>query len=81
MPAVSVIIQTHNREWLISKTIAYLLNQTFDVLIEGKKEDKWFGRNRNDKLVFLDDTDVSAGETINVRINKTSPWYLNGAKI
>ena len=70
-----------SQEKIVTKINENLLNQTFDVLIEGKKEDKWFGRNRNDKLVFLDDTDVSACETINVRINKTSPWYLNGAKI
>ena len=70
-----------SQEKIVTKINENLLNQTFDVLIEGKKEDKWFGRNRHDKLVFLDDTDVSAGETINVRINKTSPWYLNGAKI
>ena len=69
------------QEKIVTKINENLLNETFDVLIEGKKEDKWFGRNRNDILVFLDDTYVSAGETINVRINKTSPWYLNGAKI
>ena len=56
------------QEKIVTKINENLLNETFDVLIEGKKEDKWFGRNRNDKLVFLDDTDVSAGETINVRM-------------
>ena len=30
MPTVSVIIPTHNRDWLISKTIAYVLNQTYE---------------------------------------------------
>ena len=30
MPTVSVIIPTHNRDWLISKTIAYVLNQSYD---------------------------------------------------
>ena len=29
MPTVSVIIPTHNRDWLISKTIAYVLNQSY----------------------------------------------------
>ena len=30
MPAVSVIIPTHNRDWLISETIAYVLGQSYD---------------------------------------------------
>ena len=70
-----------SQEKIVTKINENLLHKTFDVLIEGQKNDKWFGRNRNDKLVFLDDSDVSAGDTINVKITKTSPWYLNGVKI
>ena len=29
MPTVSVIIPTHNRDWLITKTISYVLDQTY----------------------------------------------------
>ena len=30
MPTISVVIPTHNRSWLISTTISYVLNQTYD---------------------------------------------------
>ena len=68
---------------------ARLLGETVQVLIEGRRRGKWFGRNRNDKLVFLnqDDADNAAdqpapdmsGEMVAVKIQKTSPWSLQGA--
>ncbi len=58
-----------------------LLGRTFDVLVEGRKRGKWFGRNRNDKLVFINnseqDIDLS-GQTVSVKIEKTAPWSLQG---
>ena len=58
-----------------------LLGRKFDVLVEGRKRGKWFGRNRNDKLVFIND-EVSesdlAGKMVNVKIGKTAPWSLQG---
>ena len=60
---------------------APLLGRDFDVLVEGRKRGKWFGRNRNDKLVFINDevseSDLS-GKMINVKIQKTAPWSLQG---
>ena len=75
---------------------ARLLGETVQVLIEGRRRGKWFGRNRNDKLVFInqdadnhdadrDDADNGiqspdlSGEMVTVKIQKTSPWSLQGA--
>ena len=50
-----------------------------EVLVEGRKKGKWFGRNRNDKLVFFTNDDMRAGQVVDVKITETSPWYLEGS--
>ena len=57
-----------------------LVGTKTEILIEGKKDDRWYGRNRNDKIVFIDGSDdVVPGATLNVQIKKSSPWYLVGS--
>ena len=56
------------------------LNGTIqEILVESRKKGKWFGRNRNDKLVFFESDDVKSGQMIDVKIYETSPWYLEGS--
>ena len=50
-----------------------------EVLVEGRKKGKWFGRNRNYKLVFFTNDDMRAGQVVDVKITETSPWYLEGS--
>jgi tRNA-2-methylthio-N6-dimethylallyladenosine synthase len=52
--------------------------ETVEVLVEGKKKGKWFGRSRSDKLVFFEDDIDRLGQLVKVRIEKTSPWALQG---
>jgi tRNA-2-methylthio-N6-dimethylallyladenosine synthase len=52
-----------------------------EVLVEGREKGRWKGRNRNDKLIFLEDDRNLQGRTINVRIEKTSPWWLQGVAV
>lgn len=69
------------QERIATEINAELLGRRFDVLVEGRKRGKWFGRNRNDKLVFINDGDTYsdlAGKTVNVKIDKTAPWSLQG---
>jgi tRNA-2-methylthio-N6-dimethylallyladenosine synthase len=49
-----------------------------EVLVEGKKKGKWYGRTRTDKLVFFEDEGDWLGQLVNIEINKTSPWALQG---
>ena len=49
-----------------------------EVLVEGVRRGRWFGRNRNDKLVFFDSPDDLTGKLVDVRIDHTSPWSLQG---
>ena len=69
------------QERIATEINAELLGRDFDVLVEGRKRGKWFGRNRNDKLVFINNgqpNDGLAGKMVNVHIDKTAPWSLQG---
>jgi tRNA-2-methylthio-N6-dimethylallyladenosine synthase len=49
-----------------------------EVLVEGKKGGKWFGRTRSNKLVFFEDAGDWLGQLAIIQIEKTSPWCLTG---
>jgi len=53
-----------------------LTGKKVEVLVEGKKGDKWYGRTRSNKLVFFESGDDCLGRLIDVTISKTSPWAL-----
>ena len=52
--------------------------KTVEVLVEGEKKGKWYGRTRSDKLVFFENKDDCTGQLVKIRIEKTSPWALQG---
>ena len=66
------------QERIATEINAQLLDKTVEILVEGKVKDKWQGRTRSDKLVFFNDDSDCIGQLINIRINKTSPWSLQG---
>jgi len=49
-----------------------------EVLVEGKKRGKWQGRTRSGKLVFFDSDSDCLGQIVKNKIEKTSPWSLQG---
>ncbi|MGD9142300.1 MAG: tRNA (N6-isopentenyl adenosine(37)-C2)-methylthiotransferase MiaB [Dehalococcoidia bacterium] len=55
-----------------------LMGKTVEVLVEGKQRGKWYGRTRTDKLVFFSSNSDCTGQLLNIAINKTSPWSLQG---
>jgi len=57
---------------------AQLLDQTVEVLVEERVKDKWQGRTRTGKLAFFIDDNDYLGKLVNIRIEKTSPWSLQG---
>ena len=67
----------------LQETIATAINaglsgQVVDVLVEGRHKGQWQGRIRSNKLVFFPHESDVMGEVVNVRIEKTSPWSLQG---
>ncbi len=57
---------------------ARLLGKTVEVLVEGKKKGKWQGRTRTGKLVFFSNNNDCLGQLVKIRIERTSPWALQG---
>jgi tRNA-2-methylthio-N6-dimethylallyladenosine synthase len=70
-------IQTRNNATLVGKS--------FGVLVEGRKRGRLHGRNRGDKLIYLNEPenrgsqnrqDLNPGQTIRAEIVDSSPWSL-----
>ena len=55
-----------------------LLGKTVEILVEGKQKGKWYGRTGTDKLVFFRDGVNYMGKLVNLRVELTSPWSLQG---
>jgi tRNA-2-methylthio-N6-dimethylallyladenosine synthase len=57
------------------------LGQTYDVLVEGTSRGRWTGRTRGNTLVHFDDDRELTGKLVDVRITRTSPWFLMGEPV
>ncbi|MEA3442228.1 MAG: tRNA (N6-isopentenyl adenosine(37)-C2)-methylthiotransferase MiaB [Chloroflexota bacterium] len=57
---------------------AYFKGKTVEILVEDKKKGKWYGRTRNNKLVFSQNDADQSGKLVKIKIDKTSPWALQG---
>ena len=66
------------QEGIATEINARLSGKTVEVLVEGKKKDKWQGRTKTDKLVFFTGSSDCLGQLVPVRIEHTSPWSLQG---
>ncbi|UCB42946.1 MAG: tRNA (N6-isopentenyl adenosine(37)-C2)-methylthiotransferase MiaB [Dehalococcoidales bacterium] len=55
-----------------------LLGETVEVLVEGRKGNKWQGRTRSDKLVFFSSDDDCQGQLLHIRVEWAGPWSLQG---
>jgi tRNA-2-methylthio-N6-dimethylallyladenosine synthase len=50
-----------------------------EILVEGRRRGKWQGRTRSHKLVFFEDEAYHQGELVTVKIERSSPWSLQGS--
>jgi len=66
------------QESIAAEINAQLLGRTVEVLVDGRKKGKWQGRTRTGKLVFFSDNGDYVGKLVKIRIEKTSPWSLQG---
>jgi tRNA-2-methylthio-N6-dimethylallyladenosine synthase len=55
--------------------------QTLEVLVDSKAKGRWTGRTRGNQLVHFEDDRDLLGKLVDVRITKTSPWYLMGEPV
>ncbi len=66
------------QEKIATEINSRLRGQTVEVLAEGKVRGRWQGRTRSGKIVFFDGSHDYLGKLINIKIEKTSPWSLQG---
>ena len=66
------------QESIAAEINARLSGRIVEVLVEGAKGGKWQGRTRTGKLVFFSDNNDYLGQLVKVRIEKTTPWSLQG---
>jgi tRNA-2-methylthio-N6-dimethylallyladenosine synthase len=66
------------QENIATEINARLLGKTVEVLVEDTKKGKWQGRTRSGKLVFFSNNGDCLGQLMKIRIEKTSPWSLQG---
>jgi tRNA-2-methylthio-N6-dimethylallyladenosine synthase len=82
VPAEEKKKRTHEVEALQENIAAEinlrLVGQEVEVLVEGKKRDKWEGRTRNNKLVFFTHEEELRGQLVTVGIEKATAWSLQG---
>jgi len=63
---------------IASEINSNLYGDTLEVLTEAKKNGKWYGRSKSDKLIFFEGKGDQLGQLVDVVITKTSPWALQG---
>ena len=58
-----------------------LLGQISEVMIEGKRREKTFGRNRHDKIIYTNTSELKEGDIVDVKIDYAGPWAMKGEVI
>jgi tRNA-2-methylthio-N6-dimethylallyladenosine synthase len=66
------------QEAIATEINARLQNRVVEVLAEGEVRGRWQSRARSGKLVFFSDDGDRTGQLVKIRIEKTSPWSLQG---
>lgn len=66
------------QERIVSEKNSELIGITVEVLVEGRKKGKWWGRTRTDKLVFFEAAGDRIGQIIDIRIESAGAWSLQG---
>lgn len=65
------------QEQIVARINAKYLDQTVEILVEGKQRDRWKGRTRTNKLVFFEDDQQDwTGKLVDVEITWTGPWSM-----
>ncbi|RPJ57015.1 MAG: tRNA (N6-isopentenyl adenosine(37)-C2)-methylthiotransferase MiaB, partial [Dehalococcoidia bacterium] len=66
---------------ILSRINQKLIGTVVEILVEGKKGTKWYGRTYSDKLCFYEDSNDQTGMLVNIKVTSSSPWALQGTAI
>ena len=67
------------QEQIQTEINAKLVGRYEEILVEGLQRGKWQGRTRSHKLVFFESEAYHQGELVTVKIERSSPWSLQGS--
>ena len=74
------VVETLQKEISEAKMARYL-GQVETVLVEERRQQRWYGRNPQGKLVFFDDPRALRGQVVRVRVTHTGPWSMSGTAV
>lgn len=66
------------QETIATEINSGLIGTIQEILVEGQKDSKWYGRTYSDKLVFFSEQQDLLGKLVEVEIESASPWSLRG---
>jgi len=69
------------QERIVAEINSKLLGTAVEVLVEGTKKGRWYGRTRTDKLVFFDDERDMTGRLVDIEVKKAGAWSLQGSPV
>jgi tRNA-2-methylthio-N6-dimethylallyladenosine synthase len=69
------------QERIQTEVNAERLGKTYEVLVEGRSKGRWTGRTRGNTLLHFDDERDLNGTLVDVRVTRTSPWFLMGEPV
>jgi tRNA-2-methylthio-N6-dimethylallyladenosine synthase len=55
-----------------------MVGTTQEILIEGTRQGKWYGRTRNNKLLFFESDDALGGTLVSAEVTGATSWSLQG---
>ena len=67
------------QEQIQTELTAELVGRYEEILVAGLQRGKWQGRTRSHKLVFFESEAYHQGELVTVKIERSSPWSLQGS--
>jgi tRNA-2-methylthio-N6-dimethylallyladenosine synthase len=65
-------------ERISEEKMASYLGQTVEVLVEGRRKGRWYGREPRGKLVFFEDERKLRGKVATVHVTHTGAWSMSG---
>jgi tRNA-2-methylthio-N6-dimethylallyladenosine synthase len=70
------------QQHIVAEINGRLSGKTVEILVEGKKKGKWYGRTRTNKLIFFENGETDwRGQLTPVEITWTGPWSMQGRRI
>jgi tRNA-2-methylthio-N6-dimethylallyladenosine synthase len=69
------------QERILRERNAARMGEVHEVLVDKLQKGRWTGRSRGNVLVHFDDERDLLGKIVDVRVTRTSPWYLMGEAV